>query len=221
MSGEDMIEARAMYSDQERFKVMGRIFMMCNRLPPINSMDNGTWRRIRVVPFESRFEEADHPDLVAKKTNFYLRDNSLDTKLFNWREPFLSYLVHIYETEYIPHGLQPEPAVIKQESERYKADHDAFAKFRSERIREGVNRYPELVNASITLKEILKAYNRWIVTSGAKKMDLREMEHRCDEAFGDSRGKGIYKYIRVFLDEEDLEDFDKEHDEHEAKEEES
>jgi hypothetical protein len=44
-------------------------------------------------------------------------------------------------------------------------------------------------------------------------MDLREMEHRCDEAFGDSRGKGLYKYIRVFLDEEDLEDFDKEHEE--------
>lgn len=213
MSGEDMIEARPMYGDQERFKVMGRIFMMCNRLPPINSMDNGTWRRIRVVPFESRFEEADHPDLIAKKPNFYARDNNLDEKLISWREPFLSLLVHIYETEYIPNGLQPEPPVIKQESERYKADHDAFAKFRSERIREGVARYPELVSASITLKEIMKAYNRWIITSGAKKMDLRELEHRCDEAFGDSRGKGIYKYIRVFLDEDDLEEFDKEHDE--------
>jgi len=218
MSGEDMIEARGLFRDQEKFKVMGKMFMMCNRLPPINSMDNGTWRRIRVIPFESRFEEPDHPDLVAKKANFYPRDNSLDDKLMSWREPFLSYLVHLYETEYIPNGLQPEPTVIKQESERYKADHDAFAKFRSERIREGVSRYPELVNASITLKEILKAYNRWIVTSGAKKMDLREMEHRCDEAFGDSRGKGIYKYIRVFLDEEDLEDFDKEHDEEEKEE---
>ncbi len=215
MSGEDMIEARGLFRDQEKFKVMGKMFMMCNRLPPINSMDNGTWRRIRVIPFESRFEEPDHPDLIAKKPNFYPRDNTLDDKLMNWREPFLSLLVHIYETDYIPNGLQPEPAVIKQESERYKADHDAFAKFRSERIREGVSRYPELVSASVSLKDILKAYNRWIVSSGAKKMDLREMEHRCDEAFGDSRGKGMYKYIRVFLDEEDLEDFDKQHEDHE------
>ncbi|NBO59962.1 MAG: hypothetical protein EBU82_03195 [Flavobacteriia bacterium] len=219
MSGEDMIEARGLFRDQEKFKVMGKMFMMCNRLPPINSMDNGTWRRIRVIPFESRFEESDHPDLIAKKANFYPRDNSLDDKLMNWREPFLSYLVHLYETEYIPQGLQPEPAIVKQESDRYKADYDAFAKFRSERIREGVSKYPELVSDKITLKEILKAYNRWIVTSGAKKMDLRELEHRCDEAFGDSRGTGVYKYIRVFLDEEDLEEFDKQHEEENTNEE--
>jgi P4 family phage/plasmid primase-like protien len=219
MSGEDIIEARGLFRDQEKFKVMGKMFMMCNRLPPINSMDNGTWRRIRVIPFESRFEEPDHPDLLAKKPNFYPRDNSLDEKLMTWREPFLSYLVHLYETEYMVNGLQPEPAIVKQESDRYKADHDAFAKFRCDRIREGVAKYPELVSDKISAKEILKAYNRWILTSGAKKMDLRELEHRCDEAFGDSRGTGIYKYIRVFLDEDDLEEFDKQHDE--AKEEEA
>jgi P4 family phage/plasmid primase-like protien len=211
MSGEDMIEARPMYGDQERFKVMGRIFMMCNRLPPINSMDNGTWRRIRVVPFESRFEEADHPDLIAKKPNFYLRDNNLDDKLYSWREPFLSYLVHLYETEYIPNGLQPEPAIVKQESERYKADHDSFAKFRSERIRELRDGYTEVTNEKVSLKEMIKAYNRWQVAGGAKKMDAKEIEHRCEETFGDSRGKREYSHLRVFLDEEDLEEFDKQH----------
>lgn len=34
---------------------------------------------------------------------------------------------------------------------------------------------------------------------------------RCEEAFGDSRGKREYSHIRVFLDDEDLEDFDKQH----------
>ena len=213
MSGEDMIEARAMYGDQERFKVMGRIFMMCNRLPPINSMDNGTWRRIRVVPFESRFEEADHPDLIAKKPNFYLRDNNLDEKLLSWREPFLSYLVHIYETQYISSGLQPEPAIVKQESEKYKADHDAFAKFRSERIRELRDGYTELTGEKVTIKEMMRAYNKWYVAAGGKKLDAKEMEHRCEEAFGDSRGKREYSHIRVFLEEEDLEEFERQHEE--------
>ena len=214
MSGEDIIEARGLFRDQEKFKVMGKIFMMCNRLPPINSMDNGTWRRIRVIPFESRFEEADHPDLIAKKPNFYLRDNSLDDKLMSWREPFLSLLVHIYEKEYMATGLQPEPPVIKQESERYKADHDAFAKFRSERIRELRNGFTEVTNEKISLKEILKAYNRWVISQpGAKKSDAKELEMRCEEAFGDSRGKREYSHIRVFLDDDDLEEFDKQHDE--------
>jgi P4 family phage/plasmid primase-like protien len=216
MSGEDIIEARGLFRDQEKFKVMGKMFMMCNRLPPINSMDNGTWRRIRVIPFESRFEEPDHPDLIAKKPNFYPRDNSLDEKLMTWREPFLSYLVHLYETEYMVQGLQPEPAVIKQESDRYKADYDAFAKFCSERIRKyDKDKYPELLNDKFTVKEILKAYNKWIITSAGKKMELRELEHRCDEVFGDSRGTGVYRGIRVFLDEDDLEEFDRQHEENE------
>jgi P4 family phage/plasmid primase-like protien len=211
MSGEDMLEARGLFKDQEKFKVMGKMFMMCNRLPPITSMDNGTWRRIRVIPFESRFEEEGHPDLVAKKPNFFPRDNSLDEKLMAWREPFLSYLVHLYETEYIPNGLQPEPAIIKQESEKYKADHDAFAKFRSERIRESKDGYTEVIGEKVTLKEMMKAYNKWQLTSNSKKMDSKELEHRCEEAFGDPQGKHEYSHIRVFLDEDDLEEFDKQH----------
>lgn len=211
MSGEDMIEARAMYQDQERFKVMGRIFMMCNRLPPISSMDNGTWRRIRVIPFESRFEPEDHPDYIAQKPNVHLRDNHLDEKLMSWREPFLSYLVHLYETEYIPNGLRPEPQVVKQESEKYKTDHDAFAKFRIERIREVRDGFTEVTNETVSLKDIIRAYNAWAASTSGKRMDPKDLENRCEEAFGDSRGKKVYTHIRVFKEESDLDEFDKEH----------
>jgi P4 family phage/plasmid primase-like protien len=211
MSGEDLIEARPLYGDQERFKVMGRIFMLCNNLPPINSMDNGTWRRVRVIPFESQFKDPTDPDYIAQKPNVFLKDSKLDARILTWREPFLSLLVHIYETEYLVNGLHPEPAIIKQESEKYKADHDSFAKFRSERIRELKHGYPEVTNEKVTLKEIVKAYNRWLVSGGGKKMDTKELENRCEEAFGDSRGKREYSHIRVFLDDEDLEEFEKQH----------
>ena len=50
LSGEDRIEARGLFSDQEKFNMMGKLFLSCNDLPPISSMDNGTWRRIRVIP---------------------------------------------------------------------------------------------------------------------------------------------------------------------------
>ena len=211
LSGEDMVEARGMYQDQEKFKIMGKMFMMCNRLPPINSMDNGTWRRIRVIPFESRFEGEDHPDLIAGKANVYARDNFLDDKLMRWREPFLSYLVHLYDTDYIPNGLKPEPAIVKKESERYKTDHDTFAKFRLERIRELRDGYEEVTNATATLKDIMRSYNLWAKITSAKSMDSKEVEYRCEEAFGDSRGKKLYTHIRVFKDESDVDDFDRVH----------
>jgi P4 family phage/plasmid primase-like protien len=211
MSGEDIIEARGLYKDQDKFKVMGKIFMLCNRLPGISTMDNGTWRRIRVIPFESRFEEVDHPDLIAGREGVYPRDNSLDDKLMTWREPFLSYLVHLYETEYITEGLQPEPAVVKQESEKYKADYDSFAKFRIDRIRERRDGYPELSNEQVSIKEISKCYKRWADTMGIKRMEMKELEHRCEDAFGDSKGKKVYHHIRVFEDDTDVELFEKEH----------
>jgi P4 family phage/plasmid primase-like protien len=211
MSGEDIIEARGLYKDQDKFKVMGKIFMLCNRLPGISTMDNGTWRRIRVIPFESRFEELDHPDLVAKRPGVYPRDNSLDEKLMMWREPFLSYLVHLYETEYIVNGLQPEPAIVKQESEKYKADYDSFAKFRMERIRERRDGFNEVTGERVSIKEILKCYKHWADGTGTKRMEMKELEHRCEEAFGDSHGKKTYEHIRVFMEEDDVEAFDKIH----------
>jgi len=211
MSGEDMIEARGLFKDQDKFKVMGKIFMLCNRLPGISTMDNGTWRRIRVIPFESRFEEPDHPDLLAQRPNVYPRDNNLDEKLMTWREPFLSYLVHLYETEYIPNGLQPEPAVVKQESEKYKADYDSFAKFRMDRIRERSNGYNEVTGEKVSIKEIAKCYKRWADLTNTKRMEAKELEHRCEEGFGDSHGKKVYEHIRVFLEEEDVDEFDRLH----------
>jgi P4 family phage/plasmid primase-like protien len=218
MSGEDMIEARGLYKDQDKFKVMGKIFMLCNRLPGISTMDNGTWRRIRVIPFESRFEEADHPDLIAKRPGVYARDNNLDEKLMNWREPFLSYLVHLYNTDYIPNGLQPEPPIVRQESEKYKADYDSFAKFRMERIRERRDGYTEVTGEKVNIKEIHKCYRRWADVTNTKRMEAKELEHRCEEAFGDSHGKKVYEHIRVFLEEEDVEAFDKQHAENQEEE---
>ena len=92
---------------------------------------------------------------------------------------------------------------------------DSFTKFRSERIRELKLGYPEVINQTITLKQIVKAYNRWRIgyNSDATKYTVQELEIRCEAAFGDSRGKLEYCHIHVFLDEEDVEEFDRDHQE--------
>jgi len=56
-----------------------------------------------------------------------------------------------------------------------------------------------------TVKEVLKAYNRWIITSGAKKLTLQEIDALCKTSF---KGKGMTYDVIVFLDEEDLEEYD-------------
>jgi phage/plasmid-associated DNA primase len=94
--------------------------MMCNKYPPIHSMDRGTWRRIRALLFGSKFVDPTDPDLKTGKPNVFLRDNDLDTKLRTWREAWLSLLVHVYEKEYLVTGMEPVPACVLDESNKYK-----------------------------------------------------------------------------------------------------
>jgi P4 family phage/plasmid primase-like protien len=118
-TGEDDVEARGLFEDQTKFKITGKIFMLCNAFPAINTMDRGTWRRVRAVPFESKFVDPEVED-VNEKENIYRRDNKLDANLFRWRTHFMSKLVHIYKTQYLPHGLGHIPAIVTQESNKYQ-----------------------------------------------------------------------------------------------------
>lgn len=202
-SGEDIIEARGLFKDQERFKITGKLFMMCNRLPPVNSMDNGTWRRIRVVPFEAKFVTPEDPDYKAKKPNVFLRDPELDAKLRLWREVFLSWLVHIYNTEYIPNGLEPIPDIVKKESADYKESFDSFAKFRNERIRKAVGE-------KATFKAIMSAYTSWKAENrrGAT-LTPKELQNRLNDEFGDPEDGKTYNHLIVFGQEYDVEEWDR------------
>ena len=201
-SGEDIIEARGLFKDQEKFKVTGKLNMMCNSKPIIQTMDRGTWRRIRVIPFESKFVSEDDPEYISKKKNVFLRDNDLDKKLVKWREPFLSLLVHIYETQYLKNGLEPTPAIVKKASDDYKESSDSFAKFQVERVREDDS-------AETTFKLIERSYNKWSKASGgaARTLSPSDLLKRINDEYGDPVG-GKYFRRRVFIDEDEVDAWD-------------
>ena len=201
-SGEDIIEARRLYGDQEKFKVTGKLNMMCNSKPIIRSMDRGTWRRIRVIPFVSKFVTDDDPEYISKKPNVFLRDNELDIKLMKWREPFLSLLVHIYETQYLVAGLEPTPAMVKKASDDYKESSDSFAKFQHERIREEMS-------AEVTFKVIDRAYRRWATSQGGtvRALNMNDLLKRVNDEYGEPVN-GKYYNRRVFLDDDEVEAYD-------------
>jgi P4 family phage/plasmid primase-like protien len=202
-SGEDMVEARGLYKDQEKFKVSGKLNMMCNSKPIIRSMDRGTWRRIRVIPFISKFVAEDDPEYISKKPNVFLRDNDLDKKLIEWREPFLSLLVHIYETQYLKNGLEPTPAIVKKASEEYKESNDSYAKFESDRIR-------KCEGEKITFRDIERSYKKWVEFSGgsARRLNNQELLKRVNDEYGAPSDGKFYYDRKVFNDDEDVEEFD-------------
>jgi phage/plasmid-associated DNA primase len=211
-SGEDMVEARALYGDQEKFVIMGKLMMMCNKLPPVTTMDHGTWRRIRVIEFVSKFVPPDHPELLAKKPNVFPRDPMLDKKIRVWREPFLALLVHIYETEYIPFGLNPVPAAVMQASNKYKENFDIYARFRSERVREPVTIEEKMKcrNEPMTTNKIKTIVTAW-KKDARVELNTQDVINRLTEEFGEPTNGKEWPTIEVFGSDEGATDWDMAH----------
>jgi len=202
-SGEDDVEARGLFQDQETFKITGKLFMSCNKLPPVNTMDNGTWRRIRVIPFEARFVDKEDTAYDPSK-NVYYKDFALDGKLKAWRESFFSLLVHYYETRYLKNGLNPPP-VVMQVSNQYKYNHDSFAKFYESCIR----RNPD--EEDVTLTKVYKTYTSWwgnLAGSSGAKLKAEEFKTRLEEKLNTTITRHV-RGIKLFASEEDAEDHDK------------
>ena len=212
-SGEDIIEARQLYGEQDKFRIMGKICMMCNTLPPVTSMDEGTWRRIRVVPFESTFLPPDHPGLLLKKPNNFPRDPKLDEKLRLWREPFLSLLVHIYDTEYIKSGLNPVPEIVLQASNKYKENFDVIAKFDGDRIREPKTDADRLNcrTSPVDTNFIKNAFKIWKNEQQIKFKDDNQLISRLSAKYGDPERGKYWTGIFVFDNDQTVTEWDEEH----------
>lgn len=91
--------------------------------------------------------------------------------------------------------------IIKNKDERL----EQFKKFCADRIR-------QVIGEKVSGKEIYKCYQRWFdVTNQTKRMKRDDIFQYCDQMFGDSKGKQIYDGICVFMEEEDVEEFDKSH----------
>lgn len=211
-TGEDVVEARGLFEDQSKFQITGKMFMLCNRLPAIHAMDRGTWRRVMTVPFESKFvdPESDDGKDINPANNIHARDNQIDGKMRRWRVAFMSRLVYVYEREYLKHGIEPIPAIVKKASEDYRSQFDAFGKFKTARIRASPC-------AEACVKEVMRAYKNWFeqqAGSGGKKLTMNELQKRMDDEFGEAKDlKKTYRRIQVFDNDEDVEEFDKEQEE--------
>jgi P4 family phage/plasmid primase-like protien len=120
-TGGDTIIARELFKSPVTFKLQGTMVMCCNDLPTVASIDGGTWRRIRVIEFKSRF--CDNPT----KANEFKIDPSMKYKLQEWRPYFMSILIHWYN-KYLYEGLN-EPEEVKKATNKYKVDNDKFNEF--------------------------------------------------------------------------------------------
>jgi len=197
LTGQDTLKARGLFQDQDQFTVTARIFMSCNDLPAVSSMDNGTWRRMVVIPHVATFVEEGRPTDPAR--HIHSRDPLLDNKIVRWRPYFAGMLVWYYQNRYLQHGLK-EPSVVTAASNKYKEENDSFVAFCQECIIKDIG-------SEARANDILTRYKDWSKFNPAKKqLQKQQILQRLMELYGkpvDPAGK-CYTGIRIAWDGEDI-----------------
>jgi phage/plasmid-associated DNA primase len=123
LTGGDKIMARQLYREPVEFKPQFKLFLLCNHLPHVPSDDGGTWRRIRVVEFGSKFVESPN----AERPNEYPIDMELTPKLDSWKEHFMALLLDYYRR--FDHVKIDEPEAVMECTRLYQRTNDHLADF--------------------------------------------------------------------------------------------
>lgn len=134
LTGGDRIQARGLFKEPVEFRPQFKLFLACNDLPDITSDDGGTWRRIRVIEFKSKFVEKPKEN---RKTEFAI-DYQLSEKMEKWKECFISYLIHIYKNLPINEDGKrfiEEPKSVIDATNKYKRNNDAIGSYIDECIK--------------------------------------------------------------------------------------
>ncbi len=151
LSGGDKIMARCIYKEPIEFKPQFKMVLLCNHLPEVPSDDGGTWRRIRVVEFTSKFVERVSPN--CGETQFPI-DTGLSDKLVTWKETFMALLIKTYR-RYVDEGIE-EPNDVMKCTMEYKRQNDHMTEFIESRIERDENAF--MVWADVVAE--CKAYSR-------------------------------------------------------------
>ena len=164
ITGGDKIIARTLFKEPIEFRPQFKLILTCNDLPQVPSDDNGTWRRIRVVEFKSKF--VDKPD--PNKPNEFPIDCELNEKFDRWAETFLSYLIEVYKGMDVKKVYEPAEVVVA--TDKYKLNNDLIGQFISDTlvpVKDKDNHFDKKVRSS-PITHMHRDFRAWYNDIGVK-----------------------------------------------------
>ena len=195
LTGGDEITARALHCSAITFRPKFKLVLTCNELPKIPANDDGTWRRIRVVEFISRFCDSPNP----KKPYEFSIDRELQNKMSEWREVFMYMLIQYFQKSYKINGVQEPPEVLRNTA-AYRTDSDHYSQFVEEFLREDPN-------SMIGIDDIFSRFRTFLVNAGVNqsKYNRREFENRMNSIIGKCNTRKKWKGWKL-IDSKDEDD---------------
>lgn len=200
LTGGDPIQARALYADSEVFTPQFSLVVCTNALFEIKSNDDGTWRRMKLVDFFSKFISTGEQHTDDTKWVFP-KDKTLKEKLIKWAPVFIAMLIdRVNSTD----GEVQDCAEVIAASNRYRQSQDCISAFISEKIETSDD-----VNAKVGKKMLNEIFKEWHTSNfGVRKMPkMAEVEEAMIKKFGSPTGKTKqWKGIKLIYD--DVDEFD-------------
>lgn len=204
LTGGDPITARGLHKDPVTFIPQFDLALCTNSLLDIKSNDDGTWRRIRLIDFVSKFvNPCDYKEGVP---NMFLKDKKLSQKFPKWAPVFAGMLVKIvFQTE----GIVTDCEMVLKASREYRKNQDNILEFIDEKIvkKDGVDERgnPYRVTKQAVFEEFKCWYESRYGRQIPKGKDLYEYLDKTLGRYRGGRNSGWVGYTLTY-DDEDVED---------------
>ena len=192
ITGGDDMTARALFKNTITFVPQFKLVVCTNVLFDIKSNDDGTWRRIRLCPYKSKFCEDPKTDDPEEPYQFLI-DKNLDIKIKNWVNVFMAMLVKkAFETD----GKVRTCAAVTASSNKYRNTQDYLSEFFRDKIR------PADEESYIKKTEVYEEFKKWYIVQHGKNIPKgNELYDYMTKKFGKLTGKG-WRKCRILYDDD-------------------
>jgi P4 family phage/plasmid primase-like protien len=198
ITGGDPIQGRALFKEAVTFIPQFKLVVCTNTLFDIKSNDDGTWRRIRVCDFMSKFLENPYEDEDKfPKSDYpyqYDIDKRIDEKFAKWAPILASILVNM---TYKKLGVVKDCQIVLGSSDQYREGQDYLTEFYKEKIK-------KVQGGRVKKSELWEVFKQWyIINYGRGLPKARELNDFMDKKYGKYNGKWSNICINYDDDEED------------------
>ena len=193
MTGEDTMMANPKYKDPIEFIPQFSLVVCTNTLFEIKSSDDGTWRRIRLCEFLSKFKENACP--TEEEPYQYEIDFTIGEKFEEWKEVFMSMLIDVaFKTS----GKATDCEMVLAASNEYRKGQDYLMEFKVDKIEKADK------NCRIKKKEVYDEFKMWYQETYGKSVPKgKELYDFLDKKLGKPKRDGWYGYRIKYDDDED------------------
>ena len=174
LTGNDYLSARALFKHNVTFKPQFKLFISCNDKPDITSTDDGTWRRIKVINFISKFvDEFDYRLLDKNRFPHFYKKESVEHNYDNWSPIFLSQLFERYKLLAQKNFVYKTPDCVNEAIKEYKSQQNHFATFRQDRMIEDAG-------GKVSVDEAFKSFTEYAKESNFNMKECNKQMFRTN-----------------------------------------